>query len=165
MKIHVVLTKQDADIAAFKKSMPRGQWSKHVVQIMTAALRDRVADIPMDFRTEPLDKNHHTKISLSEKTAQRFREKFGCEKGRFTPGIKAEIRKCIRKNLRQETEMRFSSAELTDAFGQFRHRVDEKSKALDSVREKHKLVHKEYRRAFRSLCDTLSDENRKETQI
>ena len=164
MKIHIVLTKQDADIAAFKKSLPRGQWSKHVVQIMTAALRDRVADIPMDFRTEPLDKNLHTKISLSEKTAQRFREKFGYEKGRFTPGIKAEIRKCIRRNLRQEAAKRFSSAELADAFGQFRYRVDEKSKALDGVCEKHKLAHKEYSRAFRSLCDTLSDKNRKETQ-
>ena len=75
MKIHVVLTKQDADIAAFKKSLSKGQWSKRVVQIMTAALRDRVADIPIDFRIEPLDKNLHTKISLSEKTAQRFRKK------------------------------------------------------------------------------------------
>ena len=157
MKIHVVLTRQDADIAAFKKSLPQGQWSKHVVQIMTAALRDRVADIPMDCRIEPLDKNLHTKISLSEKTAQRFREKFGHEKGSFTTGIKAEIRKCIRKNLQQQTVKRFSSAELADTFCQFNHRVDEKSKALDGIREKHKLVHKEYSRAFRSMCEKLSN--------
>ena len=157
MKIHVVLTKQDADIAAFKKSLPKGQWSKHVVQIMTAALRDRVADIPMDFRIEPLDKNLHTKISLSEKTAQRFREKFGYEKGCFTTGIKAEIRKCIRKNLRQQTQKRFSSAELADTFGRFNRRVDEKSKALDGVREKHKLVHKEYRRALQAMYDTFAN--------
>lgn len=157
MKIHVVLTEQDADIAAFKKSLPKGQWSKHVVQIMTAALRDRVADIPMDFRIEPLDKNLHTKISLSEKTAQRFCEKFGCEKGCFTTGIKAEIRKCIRKNLRRQTQKRFSSAELADTFGQFNRRVDEKSKALDGVREKHKLVHKEYRRAIQAMYDTFAN--------
>ena len=69
MKIHVVLTKQDADIAAFKKSLPQGQWSKHVVQIMTAATRDRVADIPMKFQIDPMDKNLHAKISLPEKTA------------------------------------------------------------------------------------------------
>lgn len=85
MKIHVVLTKQDADIAAFKKSLPQGQWSKHVVQIMTAALRDRVADIPMNFQIEPMDKNQHTKISLSEKTAQRFCEKFGTKKAASPP--------------------------------------------------------------------------------
>ena len=157
MKIHVVLTKQDADIAAFKKSLPQGQWSKHVVQIMTAAMRDRVADIPMNFQINPMDKNLHTKISLPEQTAQRFREKFGYEKGSFTTGIKAEIRKCIRKNLRQQTVKRFSSAELTDTFSQFYRRVDEKSKALDGIREKHKSVHKEYRRAFRSMCDKLSN--------
>ena len=157
MKIHVVLTKQDADIAAFKKSLPQGQWSKHVVQIMTAALRDRVADIPMNFQIDPMDKKLHTKISLPEQTAQRFREKFGYEKGSFTTGIKAEIRKCIRKNLRQQTVKRFSSAELADTFSQFNRRVDEKSKALDGIREKHKLVHKEYRRAFRSMCEKLSN--------
>ena len=157
MKIRIDLTKKDADIAAFKKSLPQGQWSKHVVQIMTAALRDRVADIPMDFRIEPLDENLHTKISLSEKTAQRFREKFGYEKGRFTTGIKAEIRKCIRKNLHQQTVKRFSSAELAGTFSQFNRRVDEKSKALDGIREKHKLVHKEYRRTFRSMCEKLSN--------
>ena len=157
MKIRIDLTKKGADIAAFKKSLPQGQWSKHVVQIMTAALRDRVADIPMDFQIEPLDKNLHTKISLSEKTAQRFHEKFGYEKGRFTTGIKAEIRKCIRKNLHQQTAKRFSSAELADTFSQFNRRVDEKSKALDGIREKHKLVHKEYCRAFRSMCDKLSN--------
>lgn len=157
MKIHVVLTKQDADIAAFKKSLPQGRWSKHVVQIVTAAMRDRVADIPMNFRIEPLDENLHTKISLYEKTAQRFREKFGYKKGSFTTGIKAEIRKCIRKNLRQQTVKRFSSAKLADTFSQFNRRVDEKSKALDGIREKHKLVHKEYRRTFRSMCEKLSN--------
>ena len=157
MKIHIVLTKQDADIAAFKKSLPQGQWSKHVVQIMTSATRDRVADIPMRFTIEPLNKNLHTKISLSEKTAQRFREKFGYKKGSFTTGIKAEIRKCIRKNLRQQTQKRFSSAELAEIFSQLNHRVDEKSKSLDSIREKHKLVHKEYRRAFQAMYDTFAN--------
>ena len=157
MKLHIVLTKKDADIAAFKKSLPQGQWSKHVVQIMTAAMRDRVANIPMDFRIEPLDKNLHTKISLPEKTAKRFCEKFGYEKGSFTTGIKAEIRRCIRKNLHQQTAKRFLSAELADTFCQLNRRADEKSKVLDGIREKHKLVHKEYRRAFRSMCDKLSN--------
>lgn len=140
-----------------KKSLPQGQWSKHVVQIMTAAMRDRVADTSMNFQINPMDKNLHTKISLPERTAQRFREKFGYEKGSFTTSIKAEIRKCIRKNLHQQTAKRFSSAELADAFDQFRHRVDEKRQVLDRIREKHKLVHKEYSRTFRSMCDKLSN--------
>ena len=88
MKIHVVLTKQDADIAAFKKSLPQGQWSKHVVQIMTAALRDRVADIPMDFQIEPLDKNLHTKISLPEKQRSDSVKNSGTKKAASPPASK-----------------------------------------------------------------------------
>lgn len=38
MKIHVVLTKKDADIAAFKKSIPQGEWSQTVAQILSCAL-------------------------------------------------------------------------------------------------------------------------------
>ena len=57
MKIRIDLTKKDADIAAFKKSLPKGEWSKNVVQIMNAAMRDRVADIPMQFTIEALHEN------------------------------------------------------------------------------------------------------------
>ena len=51
MKIRIDLTKKDADIAAFKNSLPKGEWSKNVVQIMNAAMRDRVADIPSPLYT------------------------------------------------------------------------------------------------------------------
>ena len=77
MKIRIDLTKKDADIAAFKKSLPKGEWSKNVVQIMNAAMRDRVADIPMQFTIEALGEKIPTKISLPEKLAERFKEKFG----------------------------------------------------------------------------------------
>lgn len=161
MKIHVVLTKKDADIAAFKKSIPQGEWSKHVVQIMTAALRDRVAEIPMSFHIEPMDENLHTKISLPDKLIERYREKLGYEKGNLTTGIKAEIRKCIRKNLKMPSVKRFSSADITSAFDRAFDRVNEKSKALDDVREKYKLVHKEYRLAFNLMLDTFLNSNQK----
>ena len=95
MKLHIVLTKKDADIAAFKKSLPKGEWSKKVVQIMNAAIRDRVADIPMNFAIEPLDEKEDAKISMPQKLADRFCEKFGYEKGELGPGIKTQIRKCI----------------------------------------------------------------------
>lgn len=36
-------------------SLPKGEWSKTVVQIMNAAIRDRVADIPMNFASETPD--------------------------------------------------------------------------------------------------------------
>lgn len=160
-KIHVVLTKKDADIAAFKKSLPQGEWSKNITQILNCALRDWVADIPMSFYIKSMDENLHTKISLPDKLVERCYEKFGYEKGGLTIGVKAEIRKCIRKNLKAPTVKRFSSTDITAAFNRVFDHVNEKSEALDDVREKHKLVHKEYHRAFSLMLNTFSKLNQK----
>ena len=157
MKLHVVLTQKDADIAAFKKSLPKGAWSKYVELILSTALRERIADIPMSFSIEPLDENLHTKISLPDKLVERCREKFVDEKGGLTGGIKTEIQKCIRKNLKEQTVERFSSTEIAEAFDRAFRRVDEKSSQLGEACEKHKLVHKEYRRAFILMLDTFSN--------
>ena len=164
MKLHIVLTKKDADIAAFKKSLSKGEWSKTVVQIMNAAIRDRVADIPMNFAIEPLDEKVDTKISMPQKLADRFCEKFGHEKGELGPGIKTQIRKCIRKNLKQRTVKRFSSADIQAAFDQaFRH-VSEKGEALDGRRDKCERLQREYHRAFQIKHDALLLKIRKETE-
>lgn len=157
MKYHIVLTKKDADIAAFKKSLPKGAWSKHVELILSAALRDRIADIPMSFCIEPPDENLHTKISLPDKLIERCREQLGDEKGSLTGSIKAEIRRCIRKNLKVQPAERFSSTDVDEAFGRAFDYVNEKSKQLGDIRDKYKLVHKEYRRAFNLMRDTFSN--------
>ena len=161
MKIRIDLIKKDADIAAFKKSLPKGEWSKNVVQIMNAAMRDRVADIPMQFTIEALDEKIPTKISLPEKLAERFCEKFGCKKGNFSTGIKIEIRKCIRKNLKISSVKRFSSAEITAAFDEAFHRISEKGEMLDGRRDKYERVQREYRWAFNATLDTLSNSIKK----
>ncbi len=97
MKLHVVLTKKDADILAFKNSLPKGEWSKHVKIILTAALKGEVADLPMNFGIKSIEENIDTKISLPEAVIEKCYKKFGCEKGKLTTVIKAEVRKCIRK--------------------------------------------------------------------
>ena len=161
MKIRIDLTKKDADIAAFKKSLPKGEWSKTVVQIMNAAMRDRVADIPMQFTIEALDEKIPTKISLPEKLAEKFKEKFGYKKGNFSTGIKIEIRKCIRKNLKISSVKRFSSAEITAAFDEAFHRISEKGEILDGRRDKNERVQREYRWAFNAMLDTLTNSIKK----
>ena len=161
MKIRIDLTKKDADIAAFKKSLPKGEWSKTVVQIMNAAMRDRVADIPMQFTIEALDEKIPTKISLPEKLAERFCEKFGYKKGNFSTGIKIEIRKCIRKNLKISSVKRFSSAEITAAFDEAFHRISEKGEMLDGRRDKNERVQREYRWAFNAMLETLTNSTKK----
>ena len=161
MKIRIDLTKKDADIAAFKKSLPKGEWSKNVVQIMNAAMRDRVADIPMQFTIEALDEKIPTKISLPEKLAERFCEKFGYKKGNFSTGIKIEIRKCIQKNLKISSVKRFSSAEITAAFDEAFHRISEKGEMLDGRRDKNERVQREYRWAFNAMLETLTNSTKK----
>ena len=161
MKIRIDLTKKDADIAAFKKSLPKGEWSQTVVQIMNAAMRDRVADIPMQFTIEALDEKIPTKISLPEKLAKKIKEKFGYKKGNFSTGIKIEIRKCIRKNLKISSVKRFSSAEITAAFDEAFHRISEKGEMLDGRRDKNERVQKEYRWAFNAMLDTLTNSIKK----
>lgn len=164
MKLHIVLTKKDADIAAFKKSLPKGEWSKTVVQIMNAAIRDRVADIPMNFAIKPLDEKVDAKISMPQKLADRFCEKFGYEKGELGPGIKAQIRKCIWKNLKPSTVQRFSSADIQAAFYQAFHHVSEKGEVLDGRRDKCERLQREYHRAFQIKHDALLLKIRKETE-
>ena len=161
MKIRIDLTKKDADIAAFKKSLPKGEWSKNVVQIMNAAMRDRVADIPMQFTIEALGEKIPTKISLPEKLAEKFKEKFGYKKGNFSTGIKIEIRKCIRKNLKISSVKRFSSAEITAAFDEAFQRISEKGEMLDGRRDKNERVQREYRWAFKAMLDILTNSIKK----
>ena len=156
-KLRITLTKKDADIAAFKKSLPEGEWSKNVELILSAAMRDRVADIPMQFTVEALNEKEDTKVSLSTKLLDRFCEKFGYEKGRVSTGVKAEIRRCIRKNLKISSVKRFSSAEIKAAFDNAFHRVNEKGMELDGRRDKSERVQKEYHRAFLMTHDTLAN--------
>ena len=164
-KLRMSLTKKDADIAAFKKSLPEGTWSKTVELILSAAVRDRVADLPMQFTIEALNEKEETKVSLSPKLLDRFCEKFGYEKGRVSTGIKAEIRKCIRKNLKIPSVKRFSSAEIKAAFDTAFHRVNEKEKLLDGRRDKSERVQREYRWAFNSMLDTLTRQLGKDEKI
>ena len=128
---------------------------------MNAAIRDRVTDIPMNFAIEPLDEKEDAKISMPQKLADRFCEKFGYEKGKFGPGIKAQIRKCIRKNLKPRIVKRFSSAEITAAFDEAFHRISEKGEMLDGRRDKNERVQREYRWAFNAMLDKLTNSIKK----
>ena len=80
-KYHVVLTPNEPEIIAFKKSLPQGTFSKSVATIMTESLKDKVAKIPMNFKIEPVIEDVHTKISLPEELVEKFCKKFGCQKG------------------------------------------------------------------------------------
>ena len=92
-KYHVVLTTNEPEIIAFKKSLPQGELSKTVATNMTETLKNDIATIPMNFEIEPVIEDVHTKISLPEDLVQRFCKKFGCKQGDLTTAIKSEIKK------------------------------------------------------------------------
>ena len=160
-KFHIVLTPDEPEKIAFKKSLPQGNFSKLVVIIMTESLNDEVAEIPMDFKIEPVIEDVHTKISLPEEMVQKFCEKFGCQKGNLTSFIKREVKKCIRKNLEIEPDKYFSSTDVNAVFYQVINRVNEKRDSLDASSEKSRLVEKEGLNAFFEMQNTLKQERNK----
>ena len=163
-KYHVVLTPDEPEIIAFKKSLPQGELSKTVVTIMTESLKDNVATIPMNFEIEPVIEDVHTKISLPEDLVQRFCKKFGCKKGNLTTAIKSEIKKCILKNLSLEPNRYFSSAKVNSIFGQVINRVTEKKNSSDSGSEKNRLIEKEWLNSFYEMQKTVNQERNKNNE-
>ena len=163
-KYHVVLTPDEPEIIAFKKSLPQGELSRTVAIIMTESLKDKVATIPMNFEIEPVIEDVHTKISLPEDLVQRFCKKFGCKKGNLTTAIKSEIKKCILKNLSLEPDKYFSSAKVKAIFGQVTNRVAEKKNSLDTGSEKSRLIEKEWLNAFYAMQNTVGKERNKNNE-
>ena len=160
-KYHVVLTPDEPEIIAFKKSLPQGNFSKLVVIIMTESLNDGVVEIPMDFEIEPVIEDVHTKFSLPEEMVQKFCKKLGRQKGNLTSFIKKEVKKCIRKNLEIEPDKYFSSTDVKTVFDQVINRVNEKRDSLDAGSEKIKLIEKEWLNTFSKMQDTLKQERNK----
>ena len=163
-KYHIVLTPNEPEIIAFKKSLPQGQLSDTVVTIMTESLKNEVATIPMNFEIEPVIEDVHTKISLPEDLVQRFCKKFGCKKGNLTTAIKLEIKKCIRKNLLFEPDRYFSSIKVKSIFGQVTNRVAEKKNSLDAGNERSRLIEKEWMNAFYEIKNTVNKERNKNNE-
>lgn len=98
MKFHLVLTKNDADIIAFKNSLSYKEFNAAVVKILNKAVRGKVADIPMNFEIDSNVSETHTKIELDDELVKACKEVLGFNKGRFTACVKQEIRRCIKKN-------------------------------------------------------------------
>ena len=93
------LTKKDADIVALKNFLPERKFNETVIKILRAAVKDRVAVIPMDFQIVPFENHPGTKIDLPEDLEQKLCEKFGRRK--FTTTAKTLIRQCIQQNFRK----------------------------------------------------------------
>ena len=163
-KYHIVLTPDELEIIAFKKSLPQGELSRTVAIIINESLKDKVATIPMNFEIKPVIEDVHTKISLPEDLVQRFCKKFGCKKGNLTSAIKSEVKKCIKKNLNPRPDRYFSSTKAKVIFGKVINRVTEKKNSLDTGSERSRLIEKEWMNAFYEMKNTVNQERNKNNE-
>ena len=73
------LTKKDADIVALKNFLPERKFNETVIKILRAAVKGKVAVIPMEFEIVPFEKHPGTKIELPEDLEQQLIENSGNE--------------------------------------------------------------------------------------
>ena len=161
IKYHILLTRNEPELIAFKKALPKGDFSKTVAIIINEALKDRVAVIPMNFEIAPVIENVHTKISLPEELIRKFCKKFGCRRGNLTTAIKEEMKKCVHKNLNIKPEKFCSSVNIKAIFDNVVNRVNEKKNSLCVDSEKSRLIEKEWRNAFYEMQNTVNRERNK----
>ena len=149
------LTEKDADIVALKNFLPERKFNETVIKILRAAVKDRMAIIPMEFEIVPFEKHPGTKIELPEDLEQQLFDKFGERK--FTTTVKALIRQCIHQNLKEVPTKRLSTAETYALFRQALERANQNMELPDSS-EKYRRMHKDSLWALRLLIEHLDEE-------
>ena len=155
MKRNMKLTKKDADIVALKNFLPERKFNETVIKILRAAVKGKVAEIPMEFEIVPFEKHPGTKIELPEDLVQQICEKFGERK--FTTTVKALIRQCICQNLKEVPTKRMSAADTYSLFEQAL-KIADRSVGLPDGSEKYQRMHKDSLWALRSLIEHLDKE-------
>ena len=155
MKRNMKLTKKDADLVALKNFLPERKFNETVIKILRAAVKGKVAVIPMEFEIVPFEKHPGTKIELPEDLVQQICEKFGERK--FTTTVKALIRQCICQNLKEVPTKRMSAADTYSLFEQAL-KIADRSVGLPDGSEKYRRMHKDSLWALRSLIEHLDKE-------
>lgn len=157
-KYHVVLTPNEPKIIAFKNSLPQGTFSNTVVKIMTKSLKDEVAQIPMNFKIQPIIKDVHTKITLPDDLVQMFCKKFGCKKGNLTSYIKREVKKCIQKNLNFKPADRLEAEFVKSAYNNVFNRAYKNCDGLPEGNEQNKALEQQLIKSFYQMLGEIKPE-------
>ena len=145
MKFHLVLTKRDADIIAFKNSLSYKEFNESVIKILNKAVRGKVADIPMNFEIDSNVSEMHTKIELDDELVKECQEVLGFEKGRFTACVKQEIRRCINKNLVIPKKEHIDNGHIKEILDNASLSIKKRKAELVDSPEKFRKMHKSYR--------------------
>ena len=152
MKRNMKLTKRDAGIVALKNFLPERKFNETVIKILRAAVKDRVAVIPMEFEIVPFEKHPGTKIELPEDLEQQLIEKFGERK--FTTTVKELIRQCIRQN-RKEVPTKRVAVGTVYAWFKRTHEIADQNIEMPEGLEKYQQMYKDSRVALQALINHL----------
>ena len=155
MKRNMKLTKKDADIVALKNFLPERKFNETVIKLLRAAVKDRVAVIPMEFEIVPFEKHPGAKIELPEDLEQQLVEKFGERK--FTTTVKDLIRQCIRQN-RKEVPTKRISVGTVYAWFERTLEIADRNIGMPEGSEKYQQMYKDSRSALRALIEHLDKE-------
>ena len=145
MKFHLVLTKNDADIIAFKKSVSYKEFNESVIKILIKAVRGKVADIPMSFEIDSNVAEMHTKIELDDELVKACQEALGFNKGRFTACVKQEIRRCIKKNNSVTDMNSLDTEKIKEIFDNSLQFLNNRKSELENHPDKYRKLEKSYK--------------------
>lgn len=145
MKFHLVLTKRDADIIAFKKSLSYKEFNESVIKILNKAVRGKVADIPMNFEIESNVAETHTKIEIDDELVKLCQETLGFNKGRFTACIKQEIRRSIKKNNSGNGMNSLDTEKIKEIFENSLQFLSNRKSELENHPDKYRKLEKSYK--------------------
>ena len=145
MKFHLVLTKNDADIISFKKSLSYKEFNESVIKILNKAVRGKVADIPMNFEIDSNVSEMHTKIDIDDELVKACQETLGFNKGRFTACVKQEIRRCIKKNNSVSDKSGFDTEKIKEIFDDSLQFISNRKAELENHPDKYRKLQKSYK--------------------
>ena len=138
--IHLVLSKDDADIIAWKNMLPTRTFNKFVNEILITESKGKIAAIPYNFSSIKETAPIHCRIVIESGSALDCLAKI--PKGQVTLSIKKIIRKHIRKNRTKTLRLDLVIKLLSD----FKTKIESKESGYAGVQDK-----------YRKLCNCYDD--------
>ena len=157
--IHLVLSKDDADIIAWKNILSYRTFNKFVNEILIAESKGKIADIPYKFSSIKEVAPIHCRIVIENGSALDYLAKI--PKGQVSLSVKKIIRKHIRKNRTKTLRLDLVINLLSD----FKTKIESKETECVGVRDKYRKLCDCYDSALKTIfnemldCSKVADQN------